>query len=221
MAHRNQIKFLEANQDLVREPILIVGSKLYNYDKFDLEAELKRMGFNSIIGIDISEGPGVHFVIDIIDVSPEFMGTYSKHFNTIICMEVLTNVPNPFKAAENVFKMLTPGGTVVLSEVFVRKLSRMPVDYWRFSYDGLKALFAGFQFFDDRARFSVTRQRDAELRVIGKSFEEILAGVKHPDESLIGSYLRRIHRKYFSKGIFNVSRLMPEQTVYAVGRKTL
>lgn len=219
MAHHNQIEFIKANQDLIKEPILVVGSKMYDFDKYDISKELELLGYSNITGIDIDDGPGVDYQVDITDQLSGFVVKNKHRYATVVCMEVLTNVRNPFVAAQNVANLLINGGTVILSECFVRKLSRMPIDYWRFSYDGLKALFVGFKFFDDRAKFSITRQKDGLLENLRWNFEELLAGQKHNQESLVGYYLRKLHRKYFSKGIFKISRWLPEQTVYAVGRK--
>lgn len=218
MAHKNQITFIKQNRDLIKEPILLVGAKVYDYDQFDLKAELIEMGYVDITGTDIESGTGVDHVLDITDADSEFIQHHKKHFSTVFCMEVLTNVKNPFAASLNVEALLKTNGIVFLSECFIRKISKMPVDYWRFTIDGLKTVFDQFTFFDDRCRFSITRQRDGILLNFKGKFIEIMKDSRHPDESRLGFLLRRIHRKWFSKGIFNVSRLMPEQTIYAVGK---
>lgn len=219
MAHRNQIEFIRENRDLIREPILLVGAKIYDFDQFDLKQELTNMGFTDVLGTDLEAGKGVDQTLDITDPKAAILSEKRTFFNTIICMEVLTNVSNPFLAASHVSALLQPGGIVVLSECTVRKISKMPVDYWRFTYDGLKALFPDFRFEDGRSRTSITRQKDGKLLPYGKKIEEVLSDKQHPEESWIGFMLRRIHRKFFSRGVFRVSRMMPEQTIYAVGRK--
>ncbi|MBL7853057.1 MAG: methyltransferase domain-containing protein [Cyclobacteriaceae bacterium] len=219
MAHHNQIEFLQKNRDLLREPILLVGAKVYDYDQFDLKAELSQMGFREVIGTDLEAGKGVDDVLDITNPHAPQLAQWANRFATVICMEVLTNVNHPFRAAEHVNRLLKPGGTVVLSECFVRKISKMPVDYWRFTYDGLKALFPEFTFEDDRSRFSITRQRQVTLRPFVGRFAEVVADHRHADESAVGFLVRRIHRKWLSRGIFKISRWLPEQTIYAIGIK--
>ncbi len=219
MAHHNQIEFIKANRDLIKEPILLVGSKLYDFDQFDLSSELRKLGFSDITGIDIEEGRGVDFQVDITDSSSGFITENQYKFATVVCMEVLTNVRNPFKAAENVTSLLAEKGTVVLSECFIRKLSRMPVDYWRFSYDALKVLFESIEFIDVRARFSITRQKSTSLKTLQRNFDEISPWVRHDDETRIGFLIRKVHQKFFAKGVFQISRLFPEQTIFAVGSK--
>ncbi len=219
MAHHNQIEFLRQNRERLHEPILLVGAKVYTYDQFSLKTELQQLGFTKVIGTDLEAGEGVDEVLDITNVNAPQLHAWESHFATIICMEVLTNVNHPFRAAEHVSRMLQPGGTVVLSECFVRKISKMPVDYWRFTYDGLKALFPDFQFEDDRSRFSITRQREITLRPFIGRFEEVVADHRHADESGLGFLLRRFHRKWLSSGLFKISRWLPEQTIYAIGIK--
>lgn len=218
MAHHNQINFIRENKDLIQEPILLVGSRLYDYDRFELAAELKKMGFIDITGTDIEDGPGVDFVVDISDRDSDFLQTNRGKYATVVCMEVLTHIKNPFDAAFNVSALSRPGAIVILSEVFVRKLSHMPYDFWRFSYEGLKMLFSRYNFWDERSRYSITRQRDGALMVFPGVFEAIMKDERHHDETRIGFFLRRFHRKFFAKGIFRISRLMPEQTVYAIGK---
>jgi hypothetical protein len=219
MAHKNQIEFIKRQLADIREPILIIGSKIYDYDAFDLAEELRKSGYNDITGMDISDGPGVDFVGDITDSSLAFFSHKQNHYNTIICMEVLTNVKNPFIAAFNVDIILGRGGLIILSECYVRKLSRMPVDYWRFTYDGLKQLFDGYFFKDEKACYSVLRQKDATLKIFEGSFEEIRNFERHKEESRFSWFARKLIFRFLSNGVFKISRLLPEQTIYAIGIK--
>lgn len=218
MATKNQINFLELNKDIIKEPVLIVGSKLYDYDKEDIRKFLINSGIIDITGIDLFDGEGVDYVLDITDTSSEFIINHKDYFSTIICMEILTNVKNPFVAASNIIAMLKKGGSAVFSECFVRKISKMPIDLWRFTYDGTKQLFSGLEFNDSRAKISFTRDKDVSLTKLVTPFPQLLHE-KHKDESMIGYQLRRIHRRYFAKGIFKLSRLMPEITIYSVAKK--
>lgn len=73
MATKNQLRFLQDNRDVIRDPVLIVGSKQYEFDKGDIRKSLTDIGLIAITGIDIIEGEGVDFVADIIDSSSEFI----------------------------------------------------------------------------------------------------------------------------------------------------
>ena len=218
MATPSQIGYLKLNLTAVISPILIVGSKQYDFDKMNIRKFLLGNGITGITGIDISDGEGVDEVVDITQADSEFLKKHVKHFNTIICMEIMTHVKNPFAAAENMQKMMADKGTAIFSECFVRKISKMPADYWRFTYDGTKALFSGLEFDDSKAMISLTREKEEALYPLKHPLPQILTE-KHNDESGMGFILRRLHRKYFSKGIFKISRYFPEITIYSIAKK--
>ncbi len=219
MATLNQIKYLELNRDKLRDPILIVGSRLYDFDAQDIATNLREWGQTEIIGVDLVPGAGVDEILNITDSDAQFIQDHENFFNTVICMEVLTSVSHPFRAAENVRRMLKVGGAVLLSECFVRKMSRMPVDYWRFTYDGTKELFSFLSFNDDRARMSYTRDKSGTLWPYRIPMPEVVHS-RHEDESYAGYFLRRLHRKLFGGRVFSLSRLMPEITIYSAAEKT-
>ncbi len=218
MATGNQISFLKANLDIISEPVLIIGSKHYDFDKENIRNRLNEMNIMDITGIDIFEGDGVDFVVDITDDQSDFIKNNSGKYSTVICMEVLTHVRNPFKAAKNLTAFIKDGGSAVLSECYVRKISKMPVDLWRFTYDGTKELFSDLKFDDSRARISLTREKNEQLLVLKYPLPQLLAQ-KSEDENFIGYFLRRFHRKFFAKGIIKISRLLPETTIYSIAIK--
>ncbi|MDQ3020515.1 MAG: class I SAM-dependent methyltransferase [Bacteroidota bacterium] len=218
MATRNQISFLNLNKDITEEPILIVGSKQYDFDKENIKKKLLEFGFKDITGIDLFEGDGVDFISDITDREDDFIKSHTGFFSTIICMEILTHVKNPFNAAENLVSLLKKGGRIILSECYVRKISKMPVDLWRFTYDGTKELFNKLSFDDSKTMISLTREKTERLLPLNYPLPQVLAQ-KHPDEGSFGYFLRRLHRKYFASGIFKISRLLPEITIYSIAKK--
>lgn len=218
MATRNQIGFISLSKELINEPILIVGSKIYDYDNENIKSRLIEFGFKDITGIDLFEGEGVDYAVDITDSESDFIQRYRDNFSTVICMEVLTNVKNPFNAAQNVISLLKKNGTAILSECYVRKISKMPVDLWRFTYDGTKELFNKLTFDDSKAMISFTREKNERLFPLKYPLPQVLSQ-KHTDENSIGYFLRRLHRKYFAGGIFKLSRLLPEITIYSIAKK--
>jgi hypothetical protein len=94
----------------------------------------------------------------------------------------------------------------------------MPTDYWRFTYDSFTVLFDEFDLIDDLAMKSLTRAKIADLVPFDNAIFEIMHD-QTPDEHKIGHYLRSLHRKFFGGKLFKVSRLLPEQTFYAIGKK--
>ncbi|MDA1334993.1 MAG: methyltransferase domain-containing protein [bacterium] len=66
-------------------------------------------------------------------------------FDYVIADQVLEHVEgNPQKAVDEVQRILKPGGTAVLTTVFMYQTHWGPKDFWRFSPDGLKYLSRDF-----------------------------------------------------------------------------
>jgi hypothetical protein len=218
MATINQIEFIRKIQDKIEEPILIMGSKMYDYDARNIATCLRDLGFRDITGVDLFDGEGVDVVADISDTEHPFFVQNRSNFGTVICMEVITHVKHPWLVGKNIENLTRPGGHVIMSECFVRKLSRMPKDYWRFTYDSFSVICEGFEFLHEYAMKSLTRTKVPDLVKLDDDPFEIVHG-KAQEESAVGYFLRRLHRKYFGGKFFRISRLMPEQTFYAIGRK--
>jgi SAM-dependent methyltransferase len=87
------------------------------------------------------EGPGVDKVLNLhnIDVPDESVGT-------VITLDTLEHVEFPHKALAEIYRILKPGGMVVLSTVLDFRIHDSPSDYWRFTPDGLKSIFRPFSF---------------------------------------------------------------------------
>ena len=218
MATINQIEFIHQVKDKIKEPILIMGSKMYDYDARNIEAFLKELGFNEIVGVDISSGEGVHIIADICDLKHPFFVEKEGYFNTVFCMEVLSHVKYPWLVGKNIGNLTDKNGVIIISEPFVRKFTRMPKDYWRFTYDGFSIIYEGFDLIDELAMKSLTRAKTADLIPFNNDFFEIMHE-KAAGENKIGYHLRRIHRKFLGGKLFRISRLLPEQTFYAIGKK--
>ena len=64
----------------------------------------------------------------------------------VFCSQVIEHVPRPWKLVEECFRVLRPGGWLVLSAPFYWPLHEEPHDYFRFTRYGLKylVLSAGF-----------------------------------------------------------------------------
>jgi len=78
--------------------------------------------------------------------------------DAIICLEVLEHVKNPFKAADEIKRVLKPGGLLLLTTPFLlgyhgksknysdketHSHAEYP-DFWRFTHEGLEYLFKDF-----------------------------------------------------------------------------
>lgn len=111
---------------------LIVGSKIFS------EREDRRLRYPQVLGVDIQAGDGVDRVLDLEEPLPDDIG----RFHHIECMSVLEHSKRPWKMAANLERVLKPGGTLLVTAPFVWRVHGYPNDYWRFTKDGVRALFS-------------------------------------------------------------------------------
>lgn len=93
----------------------------------------------SYVGADYIEGPGVDVVLDLHDLDLQ-----SESVGTLICMEVLEHVERPFDALKEMYRVLKPGGLLIISAPMKLPIHGSPFDYWRFTPEGFKTLLKPF-----------------------------------------------------------------------------
>lgn len=141
---------------------LIVGSKIYK------GREDRRAAFAGAVGIDMLAGPGVDLVWNLEETPP--LGW--DRFDHIECRSVLEHSPRPWLLAANLERMLVPGGTLDLSVPFVWGLHAYPSDYWRFSVEAVRSLFANIE-------WRALRYAGATLYEHGKTPRAVVDGHIH------------------------------------------
>lgn len=128
---REKLKwFLLSN--VVEGEILEIGSGSWSYPK------------------DILSGKN----ITTLDIKPpaDVIGSVMKlpfkenTFDCVICFETLEHVENPFKAIEEIFRVLKQGGKFIGSAPFMNELHGEEYgDYWRFTRQGWAKLLSRFE----------------------------------------------------------------------------
>jgi SAM-dependent methyltransferase len=68
----------------------------------------------------------------------------SECADVIICTEVLEHLENPAACADEIFRLLLPGGKAFISVPFMYPIHADPFDFQRFTADGLRRLFRDF-----------------------------------------------------------------------------
>ena len=135
-----------------RAPFLEAGSKDYGNTQ-DLRAlfrgrlDADSSSDNEYLGVDMLAGPGVDIVADLSgDFAAVDASLGGRRFGTIFCLSVLEHCENPFAMAENLTRLLKPGGNICVSVPFAFRLHAYPDDFWRFTPSGVRKLFASLEF---------------------------------------------------------------------------
>lgn len=67
-----------------------------------------------------------------------------RHFESIIAIEVFEHLQFPWQAASEIYRVLKPGGTAIISVPFMFRIHGDPHDYQRFTVNGIQSLFSSF-----------------------------------------------------------------------------
>jgi len=129
-----------AAQEKALPPVLEVGSRNVNGTVRDHFPQ----GKGQYVGLDMREGQGVDLVADVVE--DDWLAKV-KPVNTVVCTETLEHVTDPWRAVEQMYEALAPGGLCLITVPFMFEQHAYPDDYWRFSCPGLRLLFerAGFE----------------------------------------------------------------------------
>ncbi len=93
------------------------------------------------IAVDLQPAAGLHVRADA-HALPFVDGA----FECVLCTEVLEHLPEPQRAIDEMYRVLAPGGRMVLTTRFLFPIHDAPHDYFRFTKYGLRHLL---QRFDD------------------------------------------------------------------------
>jgi SAM-dependent methyltransferase len=126
-------KFVGTHKNLVHGDVLEIGRNVY-------KGLLPPENITSYSCLDISAFPEVDIVADI-QCMPQ---VESNQFDSIICTQVLEHVPDPFAAVNELYRILRPYGSLLITAPFLNNYHMEPDDYWRFTEYGLKHLLKEF-----------------------------------------------------------------------------
>jgi SAM-dependent methyltransferase len=91
------------------------------------------------VGCDIREGPGVDRVLDLHDIELD-----SDCSGVVLLLDTLEHVERPRRALEEVYRILQPGGIVIMSSVMNFPIHNHPHDYWRFTPEAFRSILKVF-----------------------------------------------------------------------------
>lgn len=132
-------------------PVLMIGQR--KHMAWEWDRIIRPYGERPVIGIDIHPGHGVHVIGDAHRLSHIFR---PESFAAVVSHSVLEHVVAPWQVAAECAKVLMPGGLTHHSAPWVWPTHSHPNDFWRFSLEGLVALFSpslGFETVDGGGYF--------------------------------------------------------------------
>ena len=134
----NQEMYLAKAVPQTSGPILEIGSKNHG------GATNFRRLYEGIAytGVDMQPGENVDVVFDLTRRPPAEI-LPPEHFSLIICSAVLEHVDRSWLMAEQLVRLLMPGGRLFVAVPWVHAYHPYPDDYYRFSWKGIMALFPG------------------------------------------------------------------------------
>ncbi|HWE12000.1 MAG TPA: class I SAM-dependent methyltransferase, partial [Solirubrobacteraceae bacterium] len=97
------------------------------------------------VGVDHPESPHALTSVDVLATAYD-IPLEDRSFDTILMTEVLEHLERPADAMAEAFRLLRPGGRLILTTPFIWTLHEAPRDFYRFSPFGLRYLAeqAGF-----------------------------------------------------------------------------
>jgi len=129
---------------------LDLHGKIVEFGAYDVNGSVREFfkgESDKYIGMDVRAGPGVDIVGDAHNAYMLLPSEWSN-VNAVLCLEMLEHDKKPLATLCSANVMLMRGGLLVVTvPTFGYARHEDPVDYWRFSEAGLRALFdmAGFE----------------------------------------------------------------------------
>ena len=156
--------FVDLGEEL---KVLFVGSG------GSLEALIRKTIKCNLISIDVNKDRDPDYIMSVTE-----MNFKNDNFDLVFMLEVLEHVEKPFKAPDEIFRVLKPGGTLLLSTPFIFGIHDEPYDYWRFTKYGLKNIFGQFEniIIKERTGFFLTICNLLVRLIICKSFLQKILG---------------------------------------------
>lgn len=91
------------------------------------------------IGADMREGIGVDVVLNLHDIDlPD------NSVGTVLLLDTLEHVEYPHKAIQEIYRIIRPGGLLIMSSVMNYIIHSYPNDYWRYTPEAFRSLLKPF-----------------------------------------------------------------------------
>lgn len=134
--------WIERNAALLGDDVLEVGSRSTHANQWWLVNRDLAQG--QWLGIDMQPGHGVDQVADIHELPAAWKG----RFSCVLCSEVLEHVERPWLALPELFRVIRPGGSIIITVPSCFPIHAFPDDYYRYSMSGIRVLLGDAGFVD-------------------------------------------------------------------------
>lgn len=94
----------------------------------------------TVVSIDVDSDSQADFIMDVCNMK-EFD---NESFDLVLMVEVLEHVHNPSLAINEIYRVLKPGGQLLLTTPFLFPIHDAPNDFFRFTKFGLKKILNMF-----------------------------------------------------------------------------
>lgn len=121
----------------IKEHAVAASAEVLNIGSGGEVANLLKSHDVAAVSFDIDEDRGPDVLGSVEDMNMFEDGK----FDVVLLMEVLEHVQNPFLAAQEIRRVLKPGGVLIGSTPFILGIHDAPHDYYRFTKYGLAHIF--------------------------------------------------------------------------------
>lgn len=217
LATKQTIQHFQKYKDHLHGPCLEIGSLIdptyIQYKPIEIHGSTPPAQY---YGIDIFEGEGVDYVVNLCKVE-ELEKLPLQKFNTIHCHYVMEHVTDIFSMARNIEKLLDVDGILLFSVPFAWRIHRIPVDMWRFTPQSIDYLFPNIEFIDAKSALSV-RHGDKTYRL--DEFPEFDFGSKLDNQpAYIKWYVKLLRKLGLHNNVYNQRALLFETNLMMFGVK--
>tara|TARA_R110000822_G_scaffold45541_7_gene121772 strand:+ start:1465 stop:1995 length:531 start_codon:yes stop_codon:yes gene_type:complete len=123
------------HEDYYNTTILDVAPQIYDGLK-------SRISLSKVLTLDIDPESKADIIADLCNDNSDKI--QSNYFDSILCTEVLEHTLQPFKAADELYRIIKPGGKLYLTTPFNFRIHGPLPDCWRFSEHGLRSIFSNW-----------------------------------------------------------------------------